>query len=92
MHTSESPSGDLVEITTHDTNPIVAAVAGAPISRKYTRGIYVGSISGGATMRVLTRNGQTVNFAGLVAGSIIPVQASQVFATGTLASSLVALF
>lgn len=92
MQASESPSGDLVAVTPHDTNAIVAAVAGAPVSQKYTRGLYIGSIAGGATLTVITRNGQTVAFAGLVAGSILPIQVSHVKSTGTLASSIVALF
>jgi hypothetical protein len=92
MHASESPSGRLVAVTAHDTNPIVAVVAGAPVSQTYTRGIYIGSIAGGATLTVIDRNGSTVAFAGLVAGSILPIQVSHVKSTGTLASSIVALF
>lgn len=81
---STHPSSDLVAVTAHDTNPIVSGRA--------TRGIYVGSIAGGATMTVITRNGQTVAFAGLVAGTLYPIQATHIKSTGTLASSLVAFF
>lgn len=69
-------------ITAHDTNELAHV----------TRAIYVGSIASGATMTVVTRKGDTVAFAGLVAGSIIPIMAKQVKTTGTLASSLVGLY
>jgi len=54
-----------------------------------TRGIYVG---GSGTVRLITVQGETVSFAGLVAGTILPVRATRVTATGTTATDLVALW
>lgn len=53
--------------------------------------IYIGSVGIAATMVVVFADGSTVAFAGLVAGSIIPVKAKRVNSTGTGATSLVAL-
>lgn len=54
--------------------------------------LYVGSIAGGATVTVITAGGSTITFAGLAAGTFIPVRVSRVKATGTLATSIVALW
>jgi len=56
------------------------------------RGIYIGDVSGGATLRITCSQGNTVNFAGLSAGSILPIFASRVHSTGTTAASLVGLY
>lgn len=56
------------------------------------RGLYIGSTSGGSGLSVLMPDDTTVVFSGVVAGSIIPVRAKRVNATGTTASSIVALF
>lgn len=53
---------------------------------------YVGSIAGGATVTVLLGDDTIVQFSGLTAGSIIPIRIKRVNSTGTLASSLVALY
>lgn len=57
-----------------------------------TRGIYIGSISGGAVVVVVGLDGQAVTFNGVVAGSVLPVRAIRVNNTNTTASSLVGLF
>ncbi len=53
-----------------------------------TRALYVGS---GGTLALRMLSGQTVTFAGIAAGSILPVRADRVLATGTTAGSLVGL-
>ena len=58
--------------------------------------VYIGSIAGGATVTVLTIGGDVVTFSGVRAGTIlgdaIPIVVKRVNLTGTLASSLVALW
>ena len=54
-----------------------------------TRGIYVG---GGGDLRVdMQDSGTAITFAGLAAGSILPIRASRVYATGTTATGLIGL-
>jgi hypothetical protein len=53
-----------------------------------TRALYVGS-GGAVALRLLS--GQSVTFAGVAAGSILPVRADRVLATGTTAGSIVGL-
>ncbi len=53
-----------------------------------TRAIYVGS---GGALAVRLLSGQTVTFAGVSAGSILPLGADRVLATGTTAGSIVGL-
>jgi hypothetical protein len=54
--------------------------------------VYVGSIAGGAAVKVTTANGDTVTFNGLVAGTIIPVQVIRVWSSVTTATSLVGIY
>jgi hypothetical protein len=54
----------------------------------YARGIYVG---GSGNIALTTPNGDTVTFIGVLAGTILPVCVSQVFATNTTATNLIAL-
>lgn len=51
--------------------------------------IYVG---GSGSVRVLTAQGTDVTFAGLLAGSVIPVQVIRVYSTNTTATSIVRIF
>ncbi|KEQ03751.1 MULTISPECIES: spike base protein, RCAP_Rcc01079 family [Pseudorhizobium] len=53
-----------------------------------TRALYVGS-GGDLTVRMLT--GETLTFAAVSPGSLLPLRASRVFATGTSAANLVGL-
>lgn len=50
--------------------------------------VYVG---GGGDVSVVTAGGDTVTFAGVQAGTILPVQISRVRSTGTTATNLVGL-
>lgn len=54
-----------------------------------TRALYVGG-TGAARVRML--GGQVVSFAGLPAGSLLPLRVVQVYATGTTATGLVGLW
>jgi hypothetical protein len=51
--------------------------------------VYVG---GAGNVRVLTAQGDDVTFVGVLAGSVVPVQAIRVFATSTTATSLVGIY
>lgn len=51
--------------------------------------VYVG---GGGNVRVTTAQGDDVTFAGVQAGSVIPVQALKVWATNTTATLLVSVY
>lgn len=55
-----------------------------------TRGIYIG-VTGDVTVD-LEDSGTTILFKGAVAGSVLPVEAKRVRATGTTATNLVALW
>jgi hypothetical protein len=52
------------------------------------RAIYVG---GAGTIALVTKDGTTVSFVGLSAGTVLPVSTVRVLATGTTATSLVGL-
>jgi hypothetical protein len=54
-----------------------------------TRGIYVG-VAG--NIKLVTIEGETVTFVGVLAGSTIPVRCKQVFSTLTTATSLLGLY
>lgn len=51
--------------------------------------VYVGV---GGSVKVTTAQGDDVTFAGLIAGTVIPVQVIRVWSTGTTASSLVRIY
>jgi hypothetical protein len=51
--------------------------------------LYVG---GAGNLTVDTVGGDTITFTGVLAGSFIPVQVTRVYATGTTATSIVALW
>lgn len=73
------PARDAAAVTPSDS---------AQISR-VARALYVG---GSGDVRLVTEEGNTVTFQDIVAGSILPVKATKVFATGTTATNIVALF
>jgi hypothetical protein len=54
-----------------------------------TRALYVG---GAGDLRVTMRGGETVTFAGVAGGTLIPVRASRVLASGTTASGILGLW
>lgn len=73
--------GGAVSVTPSDT-----------VNLTYPSVVYVGSISGGAAVKVTTAQGDEVTFSGLIAGTVIPVQVIRVWSTGTTASSLLAIY
>ncbi len=75
----DSPATNAVAITPSDSTSLTTSA----------RAIYCGV---GGNISVLTVNGQTVTFANVLAGTILPVRVERVNSTGTTASSLVALF
>jgi len=54
-----------------------------------SRGLYIG---GAGNAAVVDADGTAVLFSGLLAGSILPVQAKRVNSTSTTATNIVALF
>jgi hypothetical protein len=65
-------------ITTNDSTDLASTV----------KAIYCG---GAGNIKVTTSTGVTVTFTGVLAGTILPVTAKRVFATGTTATNLVGL-
>ena len=66
-------------ITPHDTNLLPTI----------SRSIYVG---GTGAVKVKTADGNDVTFPAVPVGTILPIRAQQVFATGTTATNLVSLY
>jgi len=54
-----------------------------------SRGLYVG---GAGDVAVVLKGGQTLVFSGVPAGTILPVRAKQVKATGTTATLILSLY
>lgn len=74
-----SPADDAVAITPHNTNEL----------EYVTRAIYIG---GTGNLKLTTKNGNEVTFSSVPAGLVLPIRAKIVFATGTTATNLVALW
>lgn len=75
----DSPAGNAVEVTTSDSTDLTTS----------TRAIYIG---GTGDIKVTTVNGDTVTFKAVPVGSILPVRARRIFATGTTATFIVGLY
>ncbi|TKD52299.1 spike base protein, RCAP_Rcc01079 family [Sphingomonas baiyangensis] len=75
-----APATRAVAIVPHDTTPL----ADIP------KALFVGG--GGTIVARGAGGGDAVAFAGLAAGSILPLRASHVLATGTTATGIVALY
>ena len=54
--------------------------------------LYVGDITAGATLTVITAAGNEVQFTGLLAGQFIPLQVTRVKVTGTLVTGIIAMW
>lgn len=76
MTGAESPLANLVPITPHNTNNLVAVM----------RGLYVG-VSGNVAIE--TYGGQTITLTNLVAGVFHPVIYKKVLITGTTATGII---
>ncbi|WP_127902098.1 spike base protein, RCAP_Rcc01079 family [Solirhodobacter olei] len=77
--TPVSPAHDAAAVTPDDA----AALA------EVSRALYVGQAG---DLAVTMAGGQQVTFAGVAAGSLLPVRAERVRATGTTAGAIVALW
>lgn len=75
----EAPADDAVAVVPSDTQDLVHV----------SRALYVG---GSGNVAVTMRNGQQVTFAGVAAGSLLPIRVRRVRATGTTATSILSLF
>jgi hypothetical protein len=73
-----SPASHAVAITPHATNELA----------HYTRAIYVG---GAGNITLVTVGDETVQFVGVLAGTILPVR-TKIVTTATTATSLVGLY
>lgn len=72
-------SGSFSAITPDNSNDI-----------RVSRGLYIG---GAGNIRVTgERDNGTVDFVGVLAGTVLPIRVRRVHATGTTASSIVALY
>lgn len=76
----DAPAQGYAAVTPHNTNPL--PVGGA-------RGLYVG---GTGDLSLVSPQGDTVLFKGVQAGTLLPVAANIVRATGTTATDIVALY
>ena len=76
-----------------DTGPAIGAVAVTPsdsaLLANISRAIWVG---GAGDVAVLMSDDTTVTFAGVQAGSLLPIRVKRVNATDTTATSIVALY
>lgn len=73
-----APADDAAAVTPNNST-------GIPV----TRGIYVG---GAGSLHVLMLSGADVTFASVIEGQIYPLRVKQVFATGTTATGIIALY
>jgi hypothetical protein len=72
------PAHDMASVTPSDT-----------VNIEPTRGLFIG---GSGNLKVITSAGSTITLTGVVAGSILPVSVKRVFATGTTALNIAALY
>lgn len=82
------PKGVLDERNTAPAKGGAAVVVNTPFA-SVSRGIWVG---GAGDMAVTFEDGTTATLSGIAAGSLIPVQCTQVNTSGTTATLMVALF
>lgn len=75
-----TPARSAAAVTPHNTNALSAT----------SRALYIG---GAGDIKIdLADSGSAITFVGVPAGTILPVQATRVYSTGTTATSIVALF
>ncbi len=67
----------------------IAVTPGTSLLRESTRGIYVGT---SGDLEVVNLKGETVVYANVPDGSLLPIRATKVLATNTTADDIVALF
>ena len=69
--------GDTFDILTQSTEPAV---------------LYIGDVTAGASLKVRSAGGDDATFVNVVEGTFLPVQVKRIYATGTTASKIIALF
>ena len=74
------------------TDPGYSAAAVTPSDTAHLGNVRALYIGGAGDVKIDAEGGGTVTFVGVQAGSIIPVRAVRVYATGTDATSIVALY
>lgn len=72
------PAYDMATVTASDTANI-----------NPTRGVYIG---GAGDLKVDTAGGTTITLSATAAGSILPISVKRIYATGTTATNIVALY
>lgn len=78
--TDTRPAANAVAVTPSDSTPLTVSC----------RSLYVGG-AGNVAVR-FPGQPTAVTFTGVLAGTVLPVQAAYVYATGTTATNIVALF
>lgn len=74
-----APGDGAIAVTPNDTTKLT----------KYARALYVG---GAGNVTVLCRDDSVVTFTAVPAGTVLPIRAQRVNATGTTATSIVAIY
>ena len=74
-----SPATNAVAVTPHNSNELTYV----------TRGLYIGT---SGDVKVTMHDSGTVTFVGVPGGVILPIRATIVFATGTSATNIIALW
>ena len=54
--------------------------------------LYIGDVTAGASLKVRSAGGDDATFVNVVEGTFLPVQVKRIYATGTTASKIIALF
>lgn len=83
-------SSDIRSVT-YDTGIAVTASDTANDPSGPFVGFYVGSVSGGTTVKVTTVRGDTLTLAGVQAGLVYPIGIRRVWSSTTTASSIIGL-
>lgn len=84
------PSAPAVD-TTYQEAFAVGAGSDSIVYNPPLRALWVGTAGAGGTTTVITAAGQTVTFNSVAAGTLLPIQAATVKATGTTNSNMVGL-
>lgn len=84
-----SPPPDGIDISAYKAPAAVTPNDGADLPRIKTRGVYIG---GAGNLAVVTHEGVTLTFTGLLVGTIYPIQVDRIKATNTTATNIIALY
>jgi hypothetical protein len=93
MRGTQIKQADEVRVFAHDAAAVTPNDS-VDISGTENRGvcIYIGSVAGGADVKVTMESGSIVTFKGLTAGSFLPILVTRVWATDTTATEILALY